>query len=358
MTQTNKNKKPLLLRILFWFIGIIIFLVLAGYIAMQVSPWPKALLVRDAFRKGGENTNANNEKFVPPGIASQLNLNYGDSNNEDETLDIYYPENTDSALTTVVWIHGGGWLGGDKSELSNYCKVLASKGYTVVSMNYSLAPGTNYPEQIFQINKALSYLTRNASKYNIDPKKILLAGDSGGAHLASVVANVISSEEYALKIGVTPGMNRDDLAGVILYCGPYDLKDKGEGDFRDFSDLALWSFSGTKDFESHPPFSTAYIIDFIVPEFPPAFISVGNKDPFDPHGRSLARKLSGFGVYTDTLFFPADYEPGLPHEYQFNLGSKEGMLALDRSIEFINKISADSIHINPPSESPQGLRRK
>lgn len=336
------HKKKRFTKILLWIFGIALFLVLAGYIALHVSPWPKALLVRDAFRKGGEQTNAANENLVPPGIAYQLDRNYFNDkiNNEYHTLDIYYPIEIDSALTTIVWIHGGGWLGGDKSELSNYCKILASHGYTVVSMNYSLAPGTNYPEQIFEINKALEYLTANAEVFRINPKKILLAGDSGGAHLASVVANVISSKEYADKIGVTPGMKREDLAGVLLYCGPYNLKDKGEGDFRDFSELALWSFSGTKDFDTDPVFATANIIDYIVPEFPPAFISVGNEDPFDPHGRELARKLSGFGVYVDTLFFPAEYEPGLPHEYQFNLNSIEGMLSLNQSLEFISKLDS------------------
>ena len=51
------------------------------------------------------------------------------------------------------------------------------------------------------------------------------------------------------------------------------------------------------------------------------------------HCRDALTKL---GVRVDALFFPADYEPALPHEYQFNLDTEAGRLALDRSVAFLN----------------------
>lgn len=62
--------------------------------------------------------------------------------------------------------------------------------------------------------------------------------------------------------------------------------------------------------------------------FPPSFISSGNGDPLAPQAVALAQKLSQLGVRVDTLFFPQDRQPPLPHEYQFNLDDQARQEAL------------------------------
>jgi acetyl esterase/lipase len=69
--------------------------------------------------------------------------------------------------------------------------------------------------------------------------------------------------------------------------------------------------------------------------FPPTFITVGNGDPLDPQARRLAGVLAGHGVEVDPLFFAADRQPGLPHEYQFDLDTEAGWRALERSVEIL-----------------------
>lgn len=327
------------MKALVWIFSIILFLILVTYTAFKVSPMPSVLLIRKAFKDGGTKTNEALAKHVPDGITENLNLKYDDKF-EETLLDVYYPvsiEKSDSLLPVIFWIHGGGWVAGDKSELANYCKIITSNGYVVVSVNYSLAPGEKFPMQIIQLNHALAFLKKNSKQYHIDTSKIFLAGDSGGAHLATVLSNVISVPSYADILKITPSISRNELKGAILFCGPYDLQNADfEGPNGGFMRTVLWSLSGKKDFQSDKKFSYASIINFVNSDFPPAFISVGNADPLKGQSELLSRKLSSLNVMTDTLYFPENYSPPLQHEYQFDLDSEAGKQALERLLRFVN----------------------
>jgi acetyl esterase len=77
------------------------------------------------------------------------------------------------------------------------------------------------------------------------------------------------------------------------------------------------------------------VVRNVTAEFPPMFISVGNADPLAPHSRRLAETAAKLGVAVDSLFFPDDYTPPLQHEYQFDLDSEAGKLALERTLKFL-----------------------
>jgi acetyl esterase/lipase len=93
---------------------------------------------------------------------------------------------------------------------------------------------------------------------------------------------------------------------------------------------------GEKNFTNAPRFATASVINYVTADFPPAFISAGNADPLLPQSRAFADVLARRGVHVERLFFPDDYKPVLPHEYQFDLDTDAGQLALERSIEFLS----------------------
>jgi acetyl esterase/lipase len=337
-TKSSKLKKALLRIVI-----TIIVIVLAVFIAFKVSPWPSAMLIRRVFNKEGVRVNEALKKHVPANITETLNLSY-DTSDEDALLDVYYPSaitNTHEKLPVIVWVHGGGWVAGNKQQLSSYCKIVAGKGFVVVPIDYSLAPGKKYPTPLRQTNKALAWLNENASRLHIDTSRFILAGDSGGAHIVSQTANIISSSEYAQLTGITPMLNPSQLAGLLLYCGPYSMEEVDlKGGFGSFLKTVLWSYSGTKDFATDPYFKTGSVINYITPHYPPCFISAGNGDLLLPHSQSLARKLSSLNVYVDTFFFPAGLQPALPHEYQFNLDTDGGQQALTHSLDFLAHINA------------------
>jgi acetyl esterase len=331
--QPEKSTRKLLSKIVIT----ISFLIISIFLAHKLTPWPSALLIRYVFERGAEQANQKLEKHVPKGISEILDMQY-DPKDHDAKLDVYYPHGIEKKLAVIVWVHGGGWISGDKLQSSNYLKILSSKGYIVVSVDYSIAPEKKYPIPVKQVMTALKFLQDNSNKLHIDSNSMFLAGDSAGSHIVAQVANSISDPNYAKLINIPASIERAKIKGLILYCGAYAVDNINlDGDFGSFLKTVLWSYSGKKDFMNDSYFKTASIIDHIGPKFPPCFISAGNGDPLLVHSKDLVKKLNALHIETDTLFFPKNFTPELPHEYQFDLDIEPGRMALSRSLEFLKK---------------------
>lgn len=327
-------------RILVWSFSLLVVLGLAAFAVFQASPWPRALLIRHAFETEGARVSAALARHVPAGVSSQLDVRYAPE--PDTFMDIYYPTqvaNSGIVLPTIVWIHGGAWVSGSRKDVGNYLKILAARGYTAIAVGYSIAPGAKYPTPIRQVSAALDYLQKRARGHHVDATRVVLAGDSAGAQIAAQVANLVSVPSYAEAIGVAPGMPRENLKGVILNCGAYDLGAVDlSGPFGNFLRTVLWSYSGTRAFATDPKFATLSVTRYVTESFPPAFITSGNGDPLTPQSKALAEALAGKGVPVDALFFPDDTRPPLQHEYQFNLDSEAGQIALERTVAFLERV--------------------
>jgi acetyl esterase/lipase len=286
------------------------------------------------FTKEGARLAAALQPHVPAGVVAHRDLAYA-PNDPEARLDVFRPVDS-GPLPTVVWIHGGAWIAGSKDEIANYLQVLASHGFTVVGVDYSLAPGAKYPTPIRQVNVALRYLLDQATTLGIDTLQLYLAGDSGGAQIAAQLALLLRDPTYATRLGMAPGIAGDRLRGVVLFCGPYDAEAvRLDGAFGGFLRTVLWAYSGRRDFQADTTFRQISVVHDVGPTFPPALLSVGNTDPLAPQSRALATALTAHGVSVDTLFFPATHPTPLPHEYQFNLDIPEGRLALERTVTFL-----------------------
>jgi acetyl esterase len=316
----------------------LIFIVIAVYISFQVSPWPGSLVIRYFFDKGGRETSAKLEKYVPSGIASSTDLQYR-SGDKDAYLDVYYPgsvKNTEKTLPTVVWIHGGAWISGDKKNIANYLKILASHNYTTVSVGYSIAPGKTYPTPVLQVNDALAYLERHAKELHINPDNLILAGDSAGSQIAAQVGTIITNPTYAREVGMSSPLAASKLRGMVLNCGAYDLAlPNYNGEDGKFLKTVLWAYSGDKNFMDNQSIKHASVVDYVNADFPPSFITAGNADPLEQQSREFAAKLTSLGVGVDSLFYPEDHEPKLGHEYQFDLDLKDGKQAFTDILDFL-----------------------
>ena len=319
-----------------WAFAVLVLLGAAVYAAQALSPWPAALFYRVLMDRGGDGLSRALARHVPGGVTAIIDQRYAED--ADARLDVYHPAQGGAALATVVWLHGGGFFAGSKRQVGNYLRILASRGFTTVGVEYSIAPGANYPTPVRQANAALGYLVRDAKRLRVDPRRLFLAGDSAGAQIAAQLANIISVPSYASAVGIAPSVSRSQLRGVVLYCGPYEAGlSKGKGLYGHFVGTSVWAYSGVRDPEKrrlNPEFSVGR---FVTPAFPPAFISAGNGDPLLAHSRLLAEALAKQGVKVETLFFPDGLQPPLPHEYQFNLDHEAGRLALERSVGFLTR---------------------
>lgn len=321
-------------------LGCLLLISIAARITFEASPWPKALLIRHAFNDGGAKMNESVAKYVPSDIVIGQRQQYR-PNDKDAYLTPFYPysaEQDNTQLPTIVWVHGGAWISGSTNTISNYLKVVAGKGYTVIGIDYSVAPGKTYPTPIVQVNDALNYIQTNAQKLHVDKTKIVLAGDSAGSQIASQVANILTSPAYAKQMHMRPGMPPANLKGTVLNCGAYDLALANyNGPSGDFLRTVLWSYTGTKNFVDDPDLQQASVARYVTSAFPPTFITAGNKDPLESQSREMAKRLQMVGVSVDPLFYPPNYQPPLQHEYQFKLDTPEGRQALERITAFLQK---------------------
>lgn len=110
-------------------------------------------------------------------------------------LDVYYPsENQNIAFPLLFNIHGGAWVACDKDMNRAYSEYLTSFGYCVVNMSYRLLPKTDLTGQLEDICSAIHYVIDKLPLAHADKTKIILMGDSAGAHLASTIYCLLTNE--------------------------------------------------------------------------------------------------------------------------------------------------------------------
>jgi acetyl esterase/lipase len=315
-------------------IAAIVILASGVYAAFQLSPWPSVWLIRHSFDKGAADAAAAIAPLVPKDVMARRGLNYAKGDG-DALLDVFAPGQAKGALPAIIWVHGGGFISGSRQDLSGYLQVLAAQGFVAVAVDYTVAPEAQFPTPLRQTNAALSYIIANAGHFNIDPQRIFLAGDSAGAQIVAQTALAVSDAAYAKSLGIAPGMARSQLRGLILFCGPYEPGALNfEGSFGGFMRTVIWAYVGTKD-PRDPRVAQIAVTPHISANYPPVFISAGNADPLAPQSMALAAAARAQGIETDTLFFPKDHNPPLPHEYQMLLSTEAGQLAFSRAVAFL-----------------------
>ena len=234
----------------------------AWQLSLLVSPRPGASVLRRTFAANGAAVDAALASHVPVGVEEVLDEPYGDG--PEERLDVYRPTGAEP-LPTVVWIHGGGWIGGSKEELANWCRLIAGQGFAVVPVGYSLAPARRYPTPVRQALAALAHLQANAARLGVDAERIVLAGDSAGAQIAAQVALIATDSGYANAVGLASTLAAGRLRGLVLACGPFDLSHAtgGTGAGTRFMTTALWAYSGRRRFADDPDLALASVVDHL-----------------------------------------------------------------------------------------------
>ncbi len=107
---------------------------------------------------------------------------YGE--HEKQAFDLYLVD-SDKPTPLFIWIHGGGFRGGDKRGVNaNMLKRFAEHGVSFASMNYRLSDAGPYPMQMLDSARGLQTIRRRAKQYNIDPKRIACGGSSAGAGIS------------------------------------------------------------------------------------------------------------------------------------------------------------------------------
>ena len=248
------------------------------------------------------------------------------------TLDLYSARSSEP-LPLVVYAHGGYYVGGDKSSLTDYCRTLAAYGYVVANLNYELAPDGQYPTQLLQVNEAIAYLFKHADAFGIDPSRVFIGGDSAGGHLASQMGLYYTNADFCQKTGGTPSISAGQLRGVILLCGYYNTETVRATRFPMITD-SIWILTGEKQFEGTEVSARMNTVAQVTPAYPPAFLTCGDQDLFLSQAQELIVALAKNGVES-SAYLPESKEESLGHEFQIQLDSAAGKEAMRRAAQFL-----------------------
>jgi arylformamidase len=143
----------------------------------------------------------------------ETNVRYGSS--PDETFDVFRPAGPGEAV--LLFIHGGLWQFGDKSQFSFPAEAWTAAGVTYVAVNYSLVPAVTLEEQLAQCQRAAAFARRHAAVLGAKDAPVYVAGHSSGGHLAAMLLTTDWST-------VAPDLPRDVVAGGLTLSGVHDLE--------------------------------------------------------------------------------------------------------------------------------------
>ena len=120
------------------------------------------------------------------GLSSYTDVSYGAE--PSQKFDIYVPKSTSAKFSLIIFMHGGSWIAGDKSDVTPIAKFLANQGFVVINMNYRLLPTFKYPAPLEDIQTVLQWVKQNSEQYKIDTAHIGMSGHSAGGHLSALYA--------------------------------------------------------------------------------------------------------------------------------------------------------------------------
>jgi acetyl esterase/lipase len=196
---------------------------------------------------------------------------YGDPASREQQLqsmDIYY-QSPQAKNPVVIYVHGGGWAFGEKSDVHNKPAFFALHKMAFISMNYRLRWDYDLYDQLEDVIAVINWVKENHARYGLDPERVILMGHGSGAHLVSLVG----TNEDLLK---TADLKLSDISAVVaIDTSSFDIPMlmKESTDFLEkrlhrmiFGDsMRRWSFASpisyVEEGKQYPRFALLYVAE-------------------------------------------------------------------------------------------------
>lgn len=237
------------------------------------------------------------------GIRKMENVSYG--THERQVLDLYLPEDLSDVTGLVLCIHGGAWVGGDKSAYTDSAKELCKNmNVATATINYRyLSDTVTMYDIIDDVDAAVTKIKELGKENGTEINKMLLTGHSAGAHLSMLYA--YSKAETA---AITP-------AAVADFSGPTDMTDKNyfvNNDLGTENVLTLVSWATGKKItpenfdESKAEIEKIAPLYYVTESTVPTIICHGMKDTIVPYSNAvtLDAKMTEYGVIHEFISYP------------------------------------------------------
>lgn len=185
-------------------------------------------------------------------VDARFDVPYAGNENPRQQLDLFLPKERadERPLPLVVFIHGGGWSGGDRKGYVVQAATLAATGkYAVASVGYRLSAEAKWPAQIHDCKAAVRWLRGHCGELKLDPERFGATGGSAGGHLVTLLGLTAGNADLEGEIGEYDAES-SRVTCVVNFCGPSDLTTplmRGEAALRDDPAVAGLVGSPLKD---------------------------------------------------------------------------------------------------------------
>lgn len=245
---------------------------------------------------------------------------YARVNGQELHMNLTLPDGATSKLRpAVLWIHGGGWSGGDYRIDPSADYGLTEMGYVTGSIQYRLSTVAKYPAQIHDCKAAIRFLRANAAKYGIDPDRIGVWGGSAGGHLVALLGTTGGTKQLEGDTGNLEYSSR--VQAVCDLFGPTDFSKSGIEAYPPVVVTLLDVLLGGPAKEKKGLARLASPVEFVTKDDPPFLILHGEIDDLVPMSQSetLCRALERAGADVRLVkvknaghgFGPSGIEPSL-----------------------------------------------
>jgi len=248
--------------------------------------------------RGGQFTRTNKPRAKPaaqPAAAEvefRANLEYGSGGGKKLSLHLARPAQGTGPWPGLVFIHGGGWAGGNKDQLQDVIRDAARRGFVAVSVGYRLAPESPFPAQVEDVKCAVRWLRAHARDLKVDPDRLGAIGFSAGAHLAMMLGVMDAGDGLEGDGGWADQSSK--VQAVVSYFGPTDLL----GEYPEVSQNIVKNFIGGTKQEKTELYRRASPISYVSTRDAPMLLFQGTDDNLVPYEQAffMAKALSAVNV--------------------------------------------------------------
>src|SRR3989441_9202431 len=208
------------------------------------------------------------------------NITYLTANNFDAKLDVYSRSDMPTPQPTLIWIHGGGWTGGNKEGATFSLLPYMEMGWNVVNVEYRLAKVSLAPAAVEDCLCALRWVIRNAKQYGFDTTKLVVSGGSAGGHLALTTGLIPASAGLDRQC---PGTEQLKVAAIVNWYGITDVADLLDGEnMRTYAVQWMGSMPNRVDIAKR-----VSPLTYVRAGIPPIISIQGDADPVVPYSHSV-----------------------------------------------------------------------
>ena len=240
---------------------------------------------------------------IPEDVTVHRDIAYVTGGHERQKLDLYIPADTGENLPLIIWVHGGAWLGGNKTHYTP--KTYLSAGYSGASINYRLSQHAIFPAQIEDVKAAIRWLRANAKTYRLDPDRFAAWGSSAGGHLVAMLGTTGDITEF--EVGENLEVS-SKVQAVVDYYGPTDFLQMDahrlpDGLVHDAPDSPESKLVGGPIQEHKDRVAKANPITYVSKANPPFLIIHGDQDKLVPYHQSVLLKDALEAVGAEVTFY-------------------------------------------------------